>query len=188
MEITELRQSERFVAPAPLSGSFGSHDVAIVNICDRGAMVTHAQPIRIGTTARLSFRDREIVVAATARVVWSRFANDTGTLVYQSGLAMQQEDPALADALRKLLSRHVLRRDFDSMDRKRKRLEEREKVRTGQKMTFIRTQPDVPHEQVLLVEHARTQLGGSSDAEAIYEYLQHTVDLDTIERVLARRA
>lgn len=186
MEVKELRQAERLVAASALPGSFGAHEIAVLNIGESGAMLAHAQPMRIGTVARLSLRYADVVIATTARVVWSRFAKNEGGEPYQTGLQMQKT-PEVCDAIGALVARGVLHHDRDSLARKKKRLEEREKVRTGQTIRYIiPAEPEVPHEQALLVEHARTRLG-TSDAMVIFEYLQQTVELATIEKVLARK-
>jgi hypothetical protein len=136
MVIEELRRADRFTAVDPIAGTFGAADASVLNLSISGAQITHSQPIRIGTVARLAFGRGEAVVTAQARVLWSHVAPSAGgKLVYRSGLKLEGVDPQYALALNTLIRSGEIRQDLDSMDRKRKREEEREeKKKSGPKM------------------------------------------------------
>src|SRR5687768_1477253 len=126
MVIEELRKADRFVVVDPITASFGPADAALLNLSMGGAQLTHAQPLRIGTTARLSFRRGEVVVAIQARVVWSHVVPAGGKLSYRSGLRIDAADPQYAMAINSLLRGGSIRQDLDSLDKKREREHQRE--------------------------------------------------------------
>lgn len=213
MQIEEQRTNERFIAVEPIDGSFGAASITVLNLGDAGAQVSHAQPLRLGTKGRLWFRSRGVQVAVQALLVWSHLSktpNAEGKLLYQSGLRIDD----LGDfhtALRSLLDDGAVRRDFDSLERKRRRLAEKEHERQQQPTVKI-IQHEISAEQVLLVQHARERLranpeeatrwfnrakfapeGASEhiphreDVLAVWEYLERTVDLATIIKVFEKK-
>lgn len=136
MQVEELRKTDRFVALEPIAGTFGAAEATVLNISIGGAQISHAQPIRIGTTGRLAFRRGDVVVATQARVLWSHVApGPGGRLTYCSGLKIEAVDPSYAMAINTLIRTGAIRQDLDSMDRKRKRMIEREeKKKSGPKI------------------------------------------------------
>jgi hypothetical protein len=137
-EITEVRKGERFVLVQPLTGTFGPADVSIVDVSVGGAKLQHAQPLRIGTAARLTFRKGEIAVAAQGRVIWSHLVQTPNGLVYRSGIQLQP-DAAYAAAVNALYKGGMAQRDADSLERKKQRMLEREQERQSKKMRIIPT-------------------------------------------------
>jgi len=135
MVVEELRKTDRFVAVESLAATFGAADASVVNLSIGGAQISHALPIRIGTTGRLAFRRGEVIVATQARVLWSHVApGEGGKLVYSSGLRIEAVDPQYAMAINSLLRSGVIRQDLDSMEKKRKRdIEREEKKKSGPK-------------------------------------------------------
>ena len=135
MVIEELRKADRFVVVDPIAATFGPADAALVNISITGAQITHALPIRIGTVGRLSFRRGDVVVAISARVIWSHVAPSAGgKLTYRSGLRIDTADSQYAMAINSLLRAGAIRQDLDSLDKKRERETQREeKKRSGPK-------------------------------------------------------
>jgi hypothetical protein len=145
MEIIDLRKAERFVAVEPVPGSFNGADVALLNIGLTGVQITHPSPLRIGMVARLSIRKGEITIAANGHVVWSRLAHNAatkGTPVYRSGLKIDFVDAQYAAAINALYTLGVIKRDADSLVKKKERMEERERLKT----VAIR-RPPVPSEE-----------------------------------------
>lgn len=144
MVIEELRKTDRFVVQQPIAGTFGATEATLVNVSISGAQITHALPMRIGTTARLSFRHGDAVILIQGRVLWSHVApGNGGKLMYHSGLKIDSADPQYALALNTLIRAGAIRQDIESLDRKRKRDEEREaKKKSGPR--FIPTSEPPP--------------------------------------------
>ena len=136
MQVEELRKTDRFVAVEPIAGTFGAADASVLNLSIGGAQITHPQPIRIGTTARLAFRRGDVAVTTQARVLWSHVAPGAGgKLVYCSGLKIEAVDPSYAMAINSLIRAGAIRQDLDSMDKKRQRaIEREEKKKSGPKL------------------------------------------------------
>lgn len=124
-EVTDLRKSERFDVLQPLDGTFGGVEVTLINVALGGAQLLHAQPLRIGTRARLIFHRGEIAVSIQGRVVWSHLSQTPDGLLYRSGIQLDAGEVHYAAALHTLLRTGVLARDTSSLERKRQRELER---------------------------------------------------------------
>jgi hypothetical protein len=213
MDIAEQRTTERYVAVEPIDGSFGAASITVLNLGGSGVQVAHAQPLRLGTRGRLWFRRGGVQVAVQAMLIWSHLSktpNSEGKFLYQSGLRID-DGPDFATALRSLLDNGSVRRDRDSLDRKRRRIEEKERE-LHQKPTVKLIVPELSAEQVLLVQHARERLRANPEEAtkwfnrakfapegapeniphreevlAVWEYLERTVDLATILKVFERK-
>lgn len=205
IEVKELRVAERYVVDPPLSASFGSSDVSIVNIGSGGVQITHPVPIRIGSSSRLWFRIGDVAVATSGRMIWSHIAKtqQNGRLFYRSGLRI--EDPEFAAAVRTLVDRGYILPDGDSLERKRKRLIEKERERSDKHLVrVVPTETGLSSEQLLLIQHARERLRANPaeanrlyelartadaakdarhDVIAVWEYLERTIALQTIAKV-----
>ena len=130
MMVEELRKTDRFVVVEPLAATFGSLDTTVLNLSITGVQISHPQPIRIGTLGRLAFHRGDAFAAVQARVIWSHAAKAAGgTLVYRSGLRLENADAHYALALHTMLRAGAVQRDHDSLERKKKRDEEREEKR-----------------------------------------------------------
>lgn len=132
IEIIELRKGDRFSVTEPLSGTFGAIEVMVLDFSLGGAQVSHPQPLRIGTRAKLSFRHTDIAAAIQAHVVWSHISRTSGGMSYVSGLKLDVADPQYAMALNSMLRAGVLRKDSESLGKKRERMLEREQLRKSQ--------------------------------------------------------
>jgi len=143
MVIEELRKADRFVVVDPITSTFGPAEAVLSNLSISGVQMTHAQPIRIGTLARLSFRRGDVSIATQARVIWSHVAPAAGgKLMYRSGLRIEAADPQYAMAINSLLRAGALRQDLDSLDKKREReVLREEKKRSGPKSIPTAGQP-----------------------------------------------
>src|SRR6185436_7465886 len=62
-EVVDLRKGERFLVVETIEGWFGTTDITLLNVALAGVQVSHAQPLRIGTRARLHFTHRDVTVA-----------------------------------------------------------------------------------------------------------------------------
>lgn len=136
-ECVDLRQGDRFIMTDPLGGTFGQTEVVILNISVGGMQLMHANPLRIGTRGRITFRFGDLVVATAAHVVWSRVAKAAaanGLLYYHSGIKLDAPDSTYALAIHGIVKNGAARQDLDSLDRKRRRIAEREQERAAQKL------------------------------------------------------
>ncbi|MFZ2491992.1 MAG: hypothetical protein WA208_10955 [Thermoanaerobaculia bacterium] len=212
--ISDLRRNERFAVREALTGSFAGADVSVLNLCEQGAMIAHMQPMRIGTRARLLIRRGAVAGSAHARIVWSHLVNQgsSGAHVYQSGLIVEV-DATFLDALGSLVQERIVAPDADTLERKRKKLERRERQKTdpGNVKIVVPEPATPPPDQTLLIRHALTTLhedlekmaglylrarsaaadfiieGEPEDVIAVWEYLGREVEIGVIDRALRRR-
>ena len=172
MDVKNLRGTERFDLTEPLGGSFGSASVTILNMSVDGVKVEHAQPIRLGTKARLWFRRADIAVSVQALLMWSHLSktpNDKGKYLYNSGLRIDTTGNEFSLALQGLLDQGVAIQDAESLDKKRKRQLERTRDKTATTMKIVKQEADISPDQVLLIQHARERLR-SNPEEALKWY------------------
>jgi hypothetical protein len=214
-DVKDLRSTQRFVTTEPLTGSFGTAAIAIVDIGETGAQVEHSQPLRLATRGRLTFRRGSDTFAGYGLVVWShlsRMPNERGKLLYRSGIRFEDDAADFSGLIDTLLQRQIIRIDAGSLARKKERIAEREAARSGRQLVRDLPQMDVSADQVLLIQHARDRLRTHPDEAlkwynrakysiaqsvagtpdmlyhreevlAVWEYLERTVELQTIARV-----
>ena len=156
MNVEDLRKAERFAAAAPLSANFAGTSVTIVNLSTIGAQIEHPTPIRLGTVSRFLFRQNDVSVDVKATLTWSKL---TATGTYRSGVRVENGNVEYALALHTLIKGGAMRREPDTLERKRRRLLERmaDKTRPGSRSIPIGG-AELPADQVLLVQHARERL------------------------------
>ncbi len=218
IDVKELRSGERWLLDEPVSGSFGAVEVTIINVAEQGVQLAHAQPLRLATRGRLWFRRGTIGANAHGMIVWSHLSktpNDEGKYLYHSGVRIESPADEFANTLMALSNHHLLRRDAGSLERKRQRQLERERA-PRPTMKMLRTDSDIPSDQILLVQQARerlrthpdeaqkwynraryalddadtpiaSEIRHRDDVLAAWEYLERTVPLVTIVRVFERR-
>src|SRR5260370_40584707 len=107
---SDHRSHDRYIASVPLAGAFGAATVSLLNLSDQGACIEHAQPLRLATTGRLTFRFGSIVVAANGIVVWgplSETPNEKGEYLYHSGVRIEENIEGFAESVRELISQRV---------------------------------------------------------------------------------
>jgi hypothetical protein len=219
-DIKDLRAIERYVVVEALLGSFGAASVKLVDIAEQGAQIEHAQPLRLGARARLWFKRGEVSASVHALVIWSRLSdkpNDEGKLLYQSGLRVEDTQQSFAPAIQALADHGVIRRDTESLERKRRKFFDREQEKSSKPSVKLIKTEDVPSDQALLIQHARERLQndpeearkwynraryaivessspiaaeirGREDVLAVWEYLERSVPLSTIVRVFEKRS
>jgi hypothetical protein len=206
IEVKELRRAERYVAVEQLAGSYGAVSVIILDLSDAGVQIEHAQPLRVGMRARFWFRCGAASVSGQAATVWSHLARTPEKLLYRSGIKLD-DGVELVAALRSLADQGVIRRDLESLERKRRLLIAREREKSGKPvMTLLRAEPDVPADQRLLIEQVRSRLRANPDETArlyeriaagdrrderqdvlaVWEYLERTIELATIVKVFEK--
>lgn len=219
MDLRDLRSADRFVADERLAGSFGAASITVVDLADQGAQIEHAQPLRLGLKARFWFRRGDVSVSAQGLVVWSHLSkrpNVDGKLFYRSGIRIEEQIDEFGDALRQLVRGGIVHRDVGALDRKRKRIEEKEQERWGKPGLKVFRSEQIPPDQVMLIQHARERLrshpdealkwynraryaltaNGSlagenlrhrEDVLAVWEYLERSVPMETIASVFDKK-
>ncbi len=215
-EIEDSRTAERFVIEPPIAGHFGSVSLTVLNISATGLQCEHSDPVKIGTRARLV-----VVVppdppaAVRGRVVWSRLSktpNAQGKYLYRSGINIDEELEIMQKVLRQLLGSNVARTDEKSLERKRSMMLEKEKAKAHRSLVKPIIQPEIPPDQVLLVQQAFERLKTNPDEAlkwynrakfslstskdpsihyredvlAVWESLERTVELSTISKVFEK--
>jgi len=162
MDVEDLRSTERFVFATPLSGSFGSASVEMLNASARGIQIAHSQPLRLGMKARLWFKCGDVAVSVQALTIWSHLSktpNAHGKYLYQSGLRIEHDDPQYETSLQALLDHGVLTADPESLEKKKKKALAKIAEKSGRPIVkLLRPEIDIPPDQQLLIEHARKQL------------------------------
>jgi hypothetical protein len=218
-DLRDSRTIERYVVAEPLFGSFGAVGISIVDVAESGAQIEHAQPLRLGGRARLWFKRGDIAASVHAIVIWSRLSekpNDEGKLLYRSGLRLEDDEQSFASAIQALADHGFLKRDTESLERKRRKFVEREHERTSKPSVKMIKTEDVSPDQALLIQHARERLQNDpeearkwynraryaivesstpiaadirsrEDVLAVWEYLERSVPLSTIVRVFERQ-
>jgi hypothetical protein len=180
MEVSELRGTERYVFAEAVEGRFGSTDVTLLNASTRGAQVAHAQPIRLGTTARLWFKRGDVSVSVQALSIWSHLSktpNEKGKYLYSTGLRIEHQASEYETALQALLDREVISPDPESLDRKRKKELAKIAERNGRPIVkLLRPEVDIPPDTQLLIEHARKQLlADPNEAQRWYQRAKYAI-------------
>ena len=217
-DIRDQRAIERFVVVEPLLGSFGAAAITILDIAEQGAQIAHAQPLRLAARGRLWFKRGDISASVHALVIWSRLSdkpNDEGKLLYRSGLRVEDSQETFAPAIQALADHVVIKRDTESLERKRRKFVEREQEKTSKPSIKIVKTDDVSPDQALLIQHARERLQNDPDEArkwynraryaivessapiaadirnredvlAVWEYLERSVDVTTIATVFEK--
>jgi hypothetical protein len=215
--IDDSRTAPRFSVTAPVPGFFGATAVSLLSISATGAQIEHSAPVKPGSRGRVGFNVRERAFTFTGDVVWSRLSKHLGPdgePLYRSGL--RSSDPEALEALLEALdSVRFVERDKNSLERKRQKLAERRKVqREAAQVKLLTPQELIQTDELLLILQARDRFRlnpeeatkwynrakftmaeyvGQHDSSfreevfAIWEYLERTVDLGVIARVLDKR-
>jgi PilZ domain len=140
-EVVDLRKGERFSVIEPLTGTFGPAEVAVLNLSLGGVQMSHPQPVRIGTRAKLWCRRGDVTITIPGTVVWSHLTPTSAGMVYFSGVKLDAADPQYALAINTLMRGGAIRQDLDSLDKKRQRLREREEARKSQVRIIPSSEP-----------------------------------------------
>ena len=165
LKAPELRASERFVASEPLRGTFGATEVTVFDLGALGAQIEHAQPVRLGTTGRLSIHRDGVETVVSARVVWSKLSktpNQQGKYLYRSGLRIEEQPTDFLLALHSLARGGFIRRDPDALERKRQHIENKQQQKqqrqSGSFKPIALPAETIPSDQAGIVRQARARL------------------------------
>ncbi|MBI2214556.1 MAG: PilZ domain-containing protein [Acidobacteria bacterium] len=213
-DVADARTEDRYVAQTTLEGTFGSSEVAIVDIGEHGAQMRHPVPIKLGAIARLTFSvpTETRQVRAQGTVVWSKLATKadaSGKRDFFSGLRLDDSDGVIKEAIERLVSTNALRPDRNSLEKKKRMLAEKEKARQHGGVKFIGQRMRIPDDVILLVRQTRARLADNpaesvkwynrakfsldqsgvqiharEDVLAIWEYLERSVEIDIISRII----
>lgn len=213
MSLVDGRLEHRYTVLRRLTGSLGNIEVVLDDIGEHGFHVRHEPALRLATEARLTFTvpDDGSLVALQSFVVWSRFGSPGDPRPYHSGLRVDDGDGVLKQAIATLLEGRVIQPDEESMRRKQQQLEERARARQS-RVKVTSHAPRIPDDVILLVKQARARLQANpaeivrwfnrakfslneageqihqrDDVLAVWEYLERSVELSIIARVLDER-
>ena len=211
MTVEEGRLEERYSFLRVIEGVFGSVDFALADIGEHGLHVQHLSAIKLGTEDTVSFAvtDAGVSVRLHGYVVWSRFADPKDTRPYHSGIRVDDPDGVLKSAIKTLLEYRTLRVDEESMARKRAMLEKRSQATKATRLKQTTQAPRIPDDVILLVKQtslrlqanpaesvrwynrakyslneAGEQIHARDDVLAVWEYLERSVELSIITRIL----
>lgn len=216
-DVRDLRASPRFVVREPITGYFGGIDVAIRDMAAAGMQIEHAEPLKLSLKGKVGFKVDNTLFAVPGVVVWSKLSNAAqaqGQLLYRSGIKLEDEAQRFGNVINILMGRGRIAPDVDSLERKRRKVVEREQQKTATPILkiIVPRQPNIPADQLLLIQHARERL--RSDPEeatkwynrakyamaseegrleelnvhhreevfAVWEYLERSIDVATVAR------
>jgi hypothetical protein len=115
--IEDVRSADRFKVSVPLTGVFGILQIAVEDLCVRGARITLPNFVRVGTVSPLAFQvdaaSGPIEVLAT--VAWCLGTANHG---FEAGLRIDGEEERLRMAIHQLCMRDEARIDLHSLRRK----------------------------------------------------------------------
>ena len=180
MNVEELRAAERFTASETLPATFAAYPIVIVNLSTIGAQVEHPNAIRLGTVGRFMIRRGDVAFDVKGFLIWSRLSKTPGTdgtQLYRSGLRIESGNAEYALAVHMLIKSGAMRRELDTLERKRRRLVERmaEKNRSGVRVLNSPTD-EIPPDQMLLVQHARERLlANPEEAQKWYHRAKYAI-------------
>ena len=216
-DVPDSRGSERFVASRPIEGRFGRTDVTIWDLAESGLQIEHAEPLKIATKGLVGFKLDEMTVTVPGIVIWSHLSKTPdahGRLLYRSGVRLEADIELFASAINRLAGSGRIQRDTASLERKRKKQGEREQeLRTRPVIQMIHAPTGPSPDVVLLVLHARDRLRENAndaikwynrakfsvsedsfshvhhreEVLAVWEYLERSVDIQTILDIFAMK-
>lgn len=169
MHIKESRVHDRFVAEPPLSASMGRSPIAICDIGAEGLQIEHSEPLSPHDQCTISFQDpwKRSTIDLEARILWTRlFKDSSGHYRYRSGVKVGAS-ATLKQALNSLLQRGAARPDEESLERKRRTLEDRADEVLGQ--MFVRpagvtvSDRQLTPTQITSIYHAADRLYANPD-------------------------
>lgn len=169
MHIKESRVHDRFVAVPPLLANMGRSPIAICDLGAEGLQIEHSEPLRPHDQCTISFEDpwKRSTIELEARILWTRLVRDaSGRYLYRSGVRVGAS-ATLKQALDSLLQKGAARLDEESLERKRRTLEERANDVLGQ--MFVRaagasvSERQLTPAQVTSIYHAADRLQANPD-------------------------
>lgn len=169
--VSETRVRARFNLLASLDAQFAGQPAIVRNLSAQGIGIRHAAQIRVCSSAsiRIDAPENESATSIRCRVVWSRLsrvADERGKHLYDSGLLILDDSPAVAGLLGRLIRAYGVK-DTDSMEAKRRMLEARAKDRANGSTVTRASSPSIPRitpDQVLLIREAQEILRSNPES------------------------
>jgi hypothetical protein len=132
-EVHDARRGPRFIVDPPIQAVLGSHQVQIYNIAEGGIQIEVPEklPRSMYAEIRFSLPISPRVIRLEARVAWCRQARKDGLATawpYRCGLRIEGLTAFTVESLAALLRAHVVRPDRNSLERKRRLIEERRRA------------------------------------------------------------
>lgn len=129
-EVLDFRRAPRFVVDPPIVGAFDGHEVYICNIGETGLQVEYPSKIPRGTfgVLRFSLPGSEKIIRLSGRTAWCRMVKKHKVLErirYRIGVRIEGLSPFTIETLAQLLKAKLLRPEKDSMEKKRRLVQER---------------------------------------------------------------
>lgn len=213
-DVADARSESRYLAQVIISGTFGATDVSVIDVGDHGAQVRHPTPVKLGTIGRLAFPlpSGKGLVRVQATVVWSKLATKAdaaGKRDFFTGLRLDDDDGLVKQSIEEMLHTNALRPDRTSLEKKKRMLAEKEKAKQHGGLKFMGQRMRIPDDVILLVRQTRSRLADNpaeavkwynrakfsldqsgvqiharEDVLAIWEYLERSVEIDIISRVI----
>ncbi len=173
-EITETRGRARFNLRTELEAQFVGQPAIVRNLSAQGMGLRHAAQVRVGSsvTVRIDAPENDSATQIRCRVVWSRLsrmADEHGKHLYDSGLLILDDAPAVGGLLGRLIRAYGVK-DTESLEAKRRMLAARKQERANGPAP-VRTPPPstlprITSDQVLLIREAQEILATNQDAAA----------------------
>ena len=208
--LDQARSTPRFVSEDPVPGSFysGTNTIAcaVRDVSVNGAQIEHVQPVRPAMRGRLGIG----AVTFESTVIWTRLI---GPARYRTGLRIDERLDVVAEAIRDLLARGIVRKGEDTIRRRDEARRERDlRARSllagipsgagpsASDVSRIREAREwmqlFPDEAIKWYNRARMtasedhlRIAGSGrtnreDVLAVWEYLDRSIDLSDVVRAL----
>ncbi|MBI2214516.1 MAG: PilZ domain-containing protein [Acidobacteria bacterium] len=170
-EVTETRGRPRYNLLTTIEAQFAGQAALVRNLSANGVGLRHAAQVRVGSTVSVKIEapENESALSFRCRVVWSRlsrFADERGKPFYDSGLTIVDDSPAAAGLMGRLIRAYGVR-DAESLEAKRRVLEERALARAGaQPGPRAQALPRITPDQVLLIREAQEFLANDPEKTA----------------------
>lgn len=102
-----LRTAERYLIAPPIAATFGSAEVSVCDISEKGARFRHDRKFETGSKAvlKLTIEDRPVPVALEAMIVWSQ-PDSTEHGAYLSGVRTYASTDVVKSVIRQLHESH----------------------------------------------------------------------------------
>ncbi len=170
LDVREARSRPRFSLLKPLDAMVANQRATICNLSAGGVGISHVVPFKIGSSVviRITAPENDADVAFRGRLAWSRLsrvADSTGKYPYISGLTVDDDSPAVAGLLGRLIRAHGSR-EPGSLDAKRQALEQKAKSRgtLTATVTPASVAPRITSDQALMIQQARNILANNPDS------------------------
>lgn len=164
-DVHDLRGHQRYTVNPPVTATYGSVSVAVLNMSPTGLLLEHPDPLKLRATSRISIPFPGVgqqVAELRGEIQWSRLSkkpNSAGKYLYRSGVKLLQSEENIS-VIARLLHAYGARPDSQSLERKRELLKQKQEASAGSphvrmlKMHGKQVDPD----RVLLIRQVAARL------------------------------